>query len=371
MRKLLILVMAFVLFDSPAIGLAGAAAADLLTGVNVPNPMRASEPSRNALIGQLKSSGVHVVRFALRPDDKDLEFAKNLYAQGIKIDLIVDPQYAPNAPTRPADPAFPNMYSGHYLSAADPDISKNYFQSLLAKLEARGVVLAGLELGNEINWSAFNGEFPIPGEGKIFSLDDLEHDSEGQRIANGYLQYLKILGVLKAVRDHSTLNQKTPIISAGLSNTGRARTTPGAKLDGASISATLVFMRAHGLDKLVDAYGIHYYPWNKDAAGRKANLENNAVAECHPANSGAGKPCWITEWGVENRGASCPLDESSRLPIVREMMDDFIELAQQRKVVAILYYDWTGDPWAKNIDPNSIFRCGALTNAGKLTLSPM
>jgi hypothetical protein len=73
-----------------------------------------------------------------------------------------------------------------------------------------------MELGNEINWAAFNAEFPLPGEGKILSLADLSHDPEGRQIAKGFLQYLKILAVLKEVRDHSRLNRNTPIITAGM-----------------------------------------------------------------------------------------------------------------------------------------------------------
>ena len=155
------------------------------------------------------------------------------------------------------------MYPSHPLSYADPKLSEAYFQGLLEKLEANGVVLASIELGNEINWSAFNGEFPLPGEGKIFSLDDLYRDPEGQQVAKGFLRYLQILKVLKDVRDHSRLNRNTPIISAGLSPTGRARVLTGNKEDGVSIEATLQFLRANGLDNLVDGYGIHFYPWQK------------------------------------------------------------------------------------------------------------
>src|SRR5580704_2903042 len=83
-------------------------------------------------------------------------------------------------------------------------------------LSLKGVVLAGVELGNEINWTDFNGDFPIPGQGKSFTFDDLSRDPEARQVAQGFLQYLKVLAVLKEVRDHSKLNQHTPIISAGM-----------------------------------------------------------------------------------------------------------------------------------------------------------
>jgi hypothetical protein len=128
-------------------------------------------------------------------------------------------------------------------------------------LEEQGIVLAAFELGNEINWTAFNAEFPLPGEGNgVLSLDDLYHDTEGKEIAKGYLQYLKILAVVKDIRDHSKLNQHTPVITAGLIDAEEGDIKAGSKVDAASFSATLDFMRANGLDKIVDGYGIHIYP---------------------------------------------------------------------------------------------------------------
>ena len=122
-------------------------------------------------------------------------------------------------------------------------------------------MLAGVELGNEINWAAFNPEFPLPGEGKILSLKDLTDDPEGKQIAKGFLQYIKILEALKEVRDHSRLNRSAPIISAGLvSAKDGEKLYNNKKEDMVSLAATIAFLRAHGLDSLVDAYGIHSYP---------------------------------------------------------------------------------------------------------------
>jgi hypothetical protein len=38
------------------------------------------------------------------------------------------------------------------------------------------------------------------------------HNPEGKQIAKGFLQYVKIMAVLKEVRDHSRLNRNTPLI---------------------------------------------------------------------------------------------------------------------------------------------------------------
>lgn len=88
------------------------------------------------------------------------------------------------------------MWAEPAIFWADPDQFRAYFAALLTKLEASNIELAGFELGNQLNMTPFNGEFPVLGQGKQFGLNDLYHDPEAQQIAKGYLQYLKVLAVL-------------------------------------------------------------------------------------------------------------------------------------------------------------------------------
>src|SRR5580704_1281534 len=341
----------------------------LEVGANVVNPMRASVENQDALIAQLKAAHVRLIRSPLTPDDKAIDFVKRVYAQGIKIEFQLSPQFPPTAPSRPYQPrAFPNMWGGHPLSSAAPQLSKVYFQSVMDKLDANDIVPAGLELGNEINWTAFNPEFPLPGKGMNFGLDDLYHDPEAKQVAKGYLQYLKILAQLKDVRDRSKLNQHTPILLAGLADDGAEGARPKSKTDSVSINATIQFLRANGLDQLVDAYAIHTYPWESTPARREMHLEKYAVTECRPANSAAGKPCWITEWGIPNKDTSCPLNDTARAALVKEIMGDFRALEKQGRLVGLIYFAWNTDPWAKQVDPLSIYRCGSVTESGKLAI---
>ena len=199
------------------------------------------------------------MRTSLRPDDKDLNLAKLLQAKGIKLVLVPGLEFLPGAPPRPAD-AKRHMRRALPLSWADPERSRVNYQSLFDKLDANGIVLAGVELGNEINWTDFNGDFPVPGQGKIFTLNDLSVDPEAKQVARGFLQYLKALAALKEVRDHSKLNQHAPIICAGMAAATGAPWQQKLGVDSVSIPATYAYLRAHGLDALVDGYGVHDYP---------------------------------------------------------------------------------------------------------------
>ena len=353
------------------------AAQNMVVGVNVVNPMRSSLADRNALIGQLRAAQVRVIRCGISNDDKGIDFARRAAAAGIRIQLIVSPQYPPDAPTRPYQPSeYPEMWGGHPLSSADAALSKTAFQKLFDSLDADGITLAGVELGNEINWAAFNQEFPLPGEGKVLSSQDLMHDPEGKQIAKGLLAYIKVLEALKEVRDGSRLNHKTPIVSAGLvSAEDGQKLYNNKKEDMVSLSATIAFLRAHGLDSLVDAYGIHSYPSGAQpgnpaaAMQRAARLNSVDLAACHATGTAGGKPCWITEWGFPNKDLSCPPNEAGRTLLIQELRGDFAAAAAEHRLAGIDYFSWNSDPWSKQVDADSVFRCGALTESGRAAIA--
>jgi hypothetical protein len=354
-------------------------AQDVVVGVNVVNPMRASVTDQNAVLAQLQAAQVHVIRCGISNDDKGIDYAKRAAAKGIRIQLGLGAEYPTTAPSRPYQPEqFPQMWGGHPLSYADPDLSKAAYQKLFDALDANNIELAGIELGNEINWAAFNPEFPLPGEGKILSLADLSHDPEGQQIAKGFLQYLKILTVLKDVRDHSRLNRNTPIISAGM-----VSAPDGEKLynnkqeDMVSLPATMTFLRKHGLDSLVDGYGVHTYPSTDHpgdpaaATKRAARFESVDLAPCRAAGQPGAKPCWFTEWGFPNGDFSCPSKDSARALLVQEMRVNFAKAAAEHRVAGITYFAWNSDPWSKQPDADSVYRCDGLTEAGRLAVAPL
>jgi hypothetical protein len=165
-------------------------AREVPVGVNVNSFQNFSAADQQTIVDQLKRSGAGFVRTSLRPDDKNMKLAKNLQSQGIGLVLVVGPVFLPNAQLRRADEKR-HMRSAIPLSAADPELSKAYYQTVFDKLDAYGVRLTGIEVGNEINWPDFNGDFPVPGQGKAFTLDDLSRDPEAKRVAEGLLEYLK------------------------------------------------------------------------------------------------------------------------------------------------------------------------------------
>ena len=334
-------------------------------GVNVVNPQRLNQADREAVLDQLRTAGVRIIRAPLEPPwaggnyGPAIDFIRRAYERGIRADLIVGLQYRADAQRRPAVKDLPSMWPSYPLSSADPERFRAVFEPLFNQLEDMGIRFAALELGNEINSTAFNGEFPIPGEGRVFGLEDLTRDPEARRIADGYRAYLQTLAVLKDIRDHSRWNRETPILSAGLSNPGSAGPRPGSKTDAVTIGATLEYLRANGIDALVDADGVHAYPWARTAAGRLNQLAHDALVECHPPAQG--KPCWLTEWGLPAAGASCAGNDAPRTAMIREMFADFRQFVRQGRLQGLIYYAWADDRYG-------VYRCGFLIDSGKLAL---
>ncbi|WP_284309827.1 hypothetical protein [Labrys miyagiensis] len=332
-----------------------------------------SAAQQNTILSQLHAAGVHYIRAGLTLDDKGIDFAKRAQAQDVHILWLVPLQYRLGAPGRPWPNAF-GVWGGPPLSAADPDRFRKSFEPLVAKLDAAGVALAGFELGNEINSPMFNADFSLPAENptrsREFNLQDLAHDPEAGQVAKGYLQYLKLLAVIKDVRSRSKLSQHTPIISAGLVFNEAPDAPRTARLDAVGAAATLDFLRAHGLDDLVDAYGVHTYPWTNDPgnpsadAGRRDRLRKYVLAECKAVGAGGGKPCWITEWGIPNQDAACPPNEKDPVALVDETRSTLRPYVAQKQIIGLFYY-----AWLDSREGFAVYRCGHLTETGRSALA--
>ena len=57
--------------------------------------------------------------------------------------------------------------------------------------------------------------------------------------------------------------------------------------------------------------------------------------------------------------------------MVGEMRGVLHELAQQHRLGGALYFTWQGDIHSPKEANGSAFRCGALSESGKLAVSPM
>jgi hypothetical protein len=100
-------------------------AGNIVQGMNLVNPYRRSVADQDELIAQLRENNIHVVRCWIRPDPKDIDFARRLHAAGIKLDVLLDAEYPPNTPVRAANlTLYPRIWALPKLSDASPELSK-------------------------------------------------------------------------------------------------------------------------------------------------------------------------------------------------------------------------------------------------------
>jgi hypothetical protein len=161
---------------------------------------------------------------------------------------------------------------------------------------------------NEIGNPAFNGDIAINGPrgGYLIGFEDLL-DPAYADVARGYRNYIRVLAALKEIRDGLTVNNLTPIISAGLNTPGDA--PEGTKLnlmeDEVSLKGVL-FLHANGLDDYVDQYGVHsYILWAGNSASNIHYLNSALIMDSYT------KPVAVTEWGMKV-AAGCPANDAPR-----------------------------------------------------------
>jgi hypothetical protein len=338
-----------------------ALSAQTIVGVNYYNEGALTKAEQDADIETLAQNGVKTVRTGLGANS--IYFITQAFHHGIGCIVLVSPDAGSNAKAV-------EKWSRVPLSGADPQGFVKWIDPFLTQLETAGVRLTAIELGNEINTSGYNADIASPGSGRVLGIRDLNNpnDAEARSIAGGFRVYVSIAEALKGVRDHSKLNSQTPILLAGLADWGPPSPKAWDNYLGVSVPDTIQFMRQNGLDKFVDGYGVHMYPTGDPkvtVAVRATQLQQKVFSECKRG----GKPCWLTEWGIPNGTQTCPVDDAARAGVIQEERAALKEYADQGRLAAAIYYIWA--PLPKTFDPMSIYRCGALTSAGKAAVAPM
>lgn len=362
-----------------ALGANSARAANVIVGVNVVGVQNLSETQQDALVELLQKEGVRTVRTGL--GDKFTHFITSAYRHGIGAVVIVDPTAGSAAAAQHARKAAPPLttWAVGRLSDADPEGFKTWLAPQLQALQRNGVKLTALEIGNELNSPGYNGDFNVPGNGRLLGFDDLEKgwkawfnkqpiaDAEASNVAKGFYVYLSILSAAKAtLGEASPVNRTTPVISSGaVYNTDLprpAKSPPAAgPAHGVPAADFIHFLRQHGLDDHVDGYGIHIYY-------STPNNIDNALSIC----DGAGrKPCWLTEWGgYPTTGTSCPLgygpgDDVARSKFVSTVRETLRPLVNRGRLASAIYYSWNSG--------GAIYipACNGVTRSGRLAISPL
>ncbi|MCR4266040.1 glycoside hydrolase [Nitratireductor sp. ZSWI3] len=345
-------------------GVPVAAADDLSAriGVNRVNLAWLSRSEQETVLKQIAASGVTDVRLSLsRPVEKSIWALETAHRLGLRILLEIQlgnkSYYPPQARPRTG---YGRLWDVLSLSDLDPDLYRTKLRAALHEIDGLGIRLEAVEPGNEINFSAYNGDlkvYPQPGAATPRSVDALADRSGFERGLKTYVEAVRITREEVRATVHS---RNAVIVSAGLSDI-TAEQADRRGLERLDPGEVVRLLRERGLDEVVDAYGIHLYPGRKSVRALEARVAD-VLEFCQPEETG--KPCWITEWGIANTARACPVDDSGREGPVRTMRAAFDQLIEAGRLQAAFYYDW--DTEARY----GLWRCGGLSAAGEAAIAP-
>jgi hypothetical protein len=346
------LALATVLFAA----LGAAEAREQLVGIAVPNIHWESESAMRETLTDVADHGFGAVRIGWKaPYDRAeaalLEAARSGLDVLVTIPLIDAAVAAAGAEIRPATDGF---FAAFGLSQIDEDRFAAVVERLAEFVATENITLVGIEVGNEMNWSGYNGDLAI-GEGTVVSnLDQLDAGQQELFLA-GLDSYVAALARAKTVLAAHAIADDVAILSGGLAdiNAGYIETR-GATLVEPGLTWQLLDER--GAFDAVDAVGLHIYEPLRPGftpVERQAQLAE-LTAPCFNSDFGT-KPCWITEFGMAIPADDCAPDDTDRRSRLRTLTSYLASDEGAQQVEATFFYDWNGDA------AFSLERCGTPT----------
>ncbi len=327
-----------------------------LAGIAIPNILWESSSEVEDTLQSIKSAGFEAVRIGWKQpyagaEAALLEATRNGLPVLVTIPLIDATVAEAGAQQRPATKGF---FASYGLSQIDPNRLEDAAERLADFVSTQAVGLIGIEVGNEMNWSGYNGDLMI-GKGRIISnLDQLDAEQEAAFLL-GLDRYVEALERVEAVVYTYDWSTDVAVISGGLADINLDYIEHrGATLVEPSLVWRLLNERQ--AFRHLDGVGLHIYeplrPGFED--DDREQMLTSFTDNCLSPLFGS-LPCWITEFGMAIPAEDCApddLDRRERLDPLRAYLRS--ELGAQQ-VKATFFYDWSGDA------AFSLERCGRPT----------
>ena len=325
-------------------------------GVNRTNLMW--EPNSSAILDDIAGAGITDVRLSFAPPYADtIRTIREAHERGLHVLLAVGlGQDAFRAKRVARRPAGSGLHSSHLMSTLDLDRFRSVFADFLRRLDGDGLPLAAIEIGNEINWADFNGDFPIrpKGMGRFYDSEgDLASDPKASGVLAGFRKYAAAVRITRELLAASVMQRHTTLLSGGLFTGAKAWTVASG---GSALSHgyAMQIMRETGMLADVGAIGVHLYPTpdtGLDNVGGFMTQIRQVTGECRLGQPGA-RPCWLTEWGFQKDGDACTVKDQDRLALFRAFEQSMACLSGEISIAAAYLYDWDDSK------QYSVHRCG-------------
>lgn len=270
----------------------------------------------------------------------------------VTIPLIDGAVAAEGAAPRPRNPHF---FAAHGLTQVDLDRYAARLEKLLDRIIRYNLPVTALEIGNELNWSGYNGDLPLRDGGAIVSDDAAWHGADRAAFETGLDRYAEVIVLTRARLESDPRLAEIDIISAGLADINAAFIR---RVGATYIAPALVYeaMAARGLFDVVDHVGVHLYEPLRNV--REIVDRRGMIAEQLDGCGGAhfsGRTCWLTEFGAALPAADCAPEDARRVELMQPLLAYLAQPANAERVPVGFYYDWSADAGF------SLVRCGQPT----------
>jgi hypothetical protein len=298
-------------------------------------------------VDAMSRNGIKSLRMMLvTPYEKSLRVIS--YCNNKEIDVLLmvpltlDEYYATPVHRRKGNK---NLYTVPGLSALQIEKFRAKWGIFIQALSTRNLRIRAVQIDNEFNSAAFNGDLPLVKGGAVLTLHTYREFAFWDDYYAGMQKLLQIVRIVSTSLKENKRFQSVPVILGGLA---RPTTTWLRNVDGALVEPDLALkvLIDLGVDHFVDGYAIHVYPqvprdqWAKPETAILKYLDAR-LAEVI-AISGTKKAWWITEWGFARQAEdrdTCD-GEDTRMPLFKA----FLEAISRSRWASLLgptyIYDW-------------------------------
>ena len=332
------------------------------TGIATANIAWAKPEVITATLAGIAGAGFGTVRIGLKNPLSGtfhaLEQAKRAGLEVlVTIPLIDGAVASKGAEPRPRDDRF---FAAYGLSQIDLARYRSRLEELLAFVDSHGIPLIGLELGNELNWSGYNGDLPLSPAGAMIMSPADWASGDRARFERGLDRYRAVVDLTRATLAKYPAMAKVKLVSAGLADingdfirrSGATYVAPGLIYQ--AFAARRIFQQ-------FDIVGIHLYEPLRNASGirDRAVLIDTQLDACGTA-AFAQRSCWITEFGTALPRQDCAPADARRIALMQPLLAYLAHPTNAGRIPMGFYYDWNDDAGF------ALMRCGRLTALTKL-----
>ena len=345
-------------------------------GINRTNLAWEPEARQFEILDEIHELGVASVRLAfVQPHEPTYQHIKRCNELGMDVVLFVptmerDLYFEPDVPMREGNGDAYGIYTFPYLSEINVEKFAALYSYYIQTLKQRKLKVKAVQIGNELNWCAFNGDMPMADGGIVVTEENWREHDFMKRWGRGMQKYGQLMKCVREETDRVFADMpelKPQIVTYGIAKVWDRYVK---KNNGTIISPSLtaaVLSGKHplsgGMDSVfdfADAVACHIYPDNPLKNPVKGATDY-AARMIEPLMQAAGpdKPLYITEWGVAGAWfKGFPEDDTGRL----KWMGQFIEALESDRFrdvpfEEIMFFDYDHMP------PFSIYQNGRQLDA--------